>query len=74
MGDDLPDYEVMRRVAIPACPHDAANEIIHISQYISPLKGGEGCVRDVIEKVLKLHGKWPHQEEFSPASDSSSNS
>ncbi len=58
MGDDIPDYEVMRRVGLPACPQDAAIEIMNISQYKSPIKGGGGCVRDVIEKVLKLHGKW----------------
>jgi 3-deoxy-D-manno-octulosonate 8-phosphate phosphatase (KDO 8-P phosphatase) len=58
MGDDIPDYEVMRRVGIPACPSDAAPEIKHLSRYISPKKGGEGCVRDVIEKVLKLNNKW----------------
>lgn len=58
MGDDIPDYEVMRRVGLPACPADAAIEIVQISQYQSPIKGGKGCVRDVIEKVLKLHGKW----------------
>jgi 3-deoxy-D-manno-octulosonate 8-phosphate phosphatase (KDO 8-P phosphatase) len=58
MGDDIPDYEVMRRVGIPACPSDAAPEIKHLSRYISPKNGGEGCVRDVIEKVLKLNKKW----------------
>ncbi|RMG88515.1 MAG: hypothetical protein D6714_00580, partial [Bacteroidetes bacterium] len=58
MGDDLPDYEVMRRVGLPACPADAAPEIKAISQYISPRVGGDGCVRDVIEKVLKLNRKW----------------
>ena len=58
MGDDLPDYEVMCKVGLPVCPHDAAPEIKEIARYISPLGGGEGCVRDVIEKVLKLHGKW----------------
>ena len=58
MGDDIPDYAAMRLVGLPCCPQDAANEIIEICQYISPKKGGEGCVRDVIEKVMKLHGKW----------------
>ena len=58
MGDDIPDYEVMRRVALPCCPSDAAPEIKHISKYISNLKGGYGCARDVIEKVLKLNKKW----------------
>ena len=58
MGDDIPDYEIMKEVAIATCPSDAANEIKEISHYISDKKGGEGCVRDVIEQVLKIHGKW----------------
>lgn len=58
MGDDIPDYETMRLVGLPCCPQDATNEIMEICQYISPKNGGDGCVRDVIEKVLKLHGKW----------------
>ena len=51
-------YEVMQKVGLPVCPADAAPEIKAISQYISPMKGGAGCVRDVIEKVLKLKGLW----------------
>ena len=58
MGDDIPDYEVMQQVALPCCPADAAPEIKHISKYISTLKGGYGCARDVIEKVLKLNKQW----------------
>ena len=58
MGDDIPDYNVMRRVGLPCAPFDAAQEILGISKYISPLNGGEGCVRDVVEKVLKLRGQW----------------
>lgn len=58
MGDDLPDYEVMKRVGVPCCPENAAWEIREISSYISPLKGGEGCVRDVIEKVLRSQQNW----------------
>lgn len=61
MGDDIPDYEVMRRVGLACCPFDAVPEIMSISKYISPLKGGEGCVRDVIEKVLKLKKSWFHR-------------
>lgn len=61
MGDDIPDYEVMRLVGLPTCPSDAATEIQAISQYISPFKGGHHCVRDVVEKVLKLNGHWPWQ-------------
>lgn len=58
MGDDLPDYDIMRHVGLPTCPHDTAPELLPVVKYVSPKKGGEGCVRDVIEKVLKLQGKW----------------
>ncbi len=58
MGDDMPDYEVMQMVGLPTCPQDAVSDIINISTYVSPIKGGEGCVRDVIEKVMKLHDLW----------------
>jgi 3-deoxy-D-manno-octulosonate 8-phosphate phosphatase (KDO 8-P phosphatase) len=59
MGDDLPDYKVMKQVGIPTCPTDAAPEIKELSVYISPFKGGEGCVRDVIEQVMRLKKQWP---------------
>ncbi len=58
MGDDIPDYDPMTKVGMPVCPSDATIEIQRVSRYISPRKGGDGCVRDVIEKVLKLQGKW----------------
>jgi 3-deoxy-D-manno-octulosonate 8-phosphate phosphatase (KDO 8-P phosphatase) len=59
MGDDIPDYYVMQQVGVPTCPNDAVHEIRELSIYVSPFNGGEGCVRDVIEQTLKLHGKWP---------------
>ena len=58
MGDDIPDLSPMQLVGLPCCPADAVNEIKNISTYISPLNGGYGCGRDVIEKVLKLNGHW----------------
>lgn len=58
MGDDIPDYEVMRECGLPCCPADAAEEIKSIARYISPRCGGHGCVRDVIEQVLRAQGKW----------------
>lgn len=58
MGDDLPDYNVMNMVGLPCCPQDAVPEIKQISKYVSHKKGGKGCVRDVIEQVLKVQGKW----------------
>ena len=60
MGDDMPDLEVMQQCGLPCAPADACAEIQAISRYISPVRGGEGCVRDVIEKVLKLNGHWQH--------------
>ncbi|WP_442588510.1 KdsC family phosphatase [Pedobacter sp. AW31-3R] len=58
MGDDIPDLKVMQLVGIPTCPADASNDIKAISTYISPFNGGKTAVRDVIEKVMKLQGKW----------------
>lgn len=58
MGDDLPDYHAVKKAGIGACPKDAAEEVKTIADYISPVEGGKGCVRDVIEQVLKSQGKW----------------
>lgn len=58
MGDDIPDYLIMKEVGVAVCPADAVEEIKKISRYISPLKGGDGCARDVIEQVMKVQGKW----------------
>lgn len=58
MGDDIPDYGVMKLVGLPVCPADACPEIKEVSKYISPVQGGMGCVRDVLEKVLRLNGDW----------------
>ncbi|CAC9977052.1 MULTISPECIES: KdsC family phosphatase [Flavobacterium] len=58
MGDDIPDYHVMKLVSLPACPQDAVPEIKNICRYISHVKGGKGAARDVIEQVMKVQGKW----------------
>ena len=58
MGDDLPDLEPMNLVGLKTCPHDASPEVRNICEYVSPHKGGKGCVRDIIEQVLKVQGKW----------------
>lgn len=58
MGDDIPDLYPMKMVGMPCCPQDAAAEIKEISRYVSHRKGGKGCVRDVIEQVMKVQGKW----------------
>jgi 3-deoxy-D-manno-octulosonate 8-phosphate phosphatase (KDO 8-P phosphatase) len=58
MADDLPDLEVMKICGVSSCPADAVIEVRDIADYISPINGGFGCVRDVIEKVLKVQSKW----------------
>ena len=58
MGDDIPDFHVMKLVGLPTCPQDASPEIKAISKYISHKNGGKGAVREVIEQVMKVHGKW----------------
>ena len=58
MGDDIPDYHVMKLVGLPTCPQDATPEIKSISTYISHINGGKGAARDVIEQVMKVQGKW----------------
>jgi 3-deoxy-D-manno-octulosonate 8-phosphate phosphatase (KDO 8-P phosphatase) len=58
MGDDIPDYPAMIMVGVPTCPADAAVEVKEVAKYISHFEGGKGCVRDVIEQVLRAQGKW----------------
>ncbi len=64
MGDDIPDYEVMQKVGFATCPADAAEEIKAVSKYISHQKGGEGCVREIIEQVLKVQGEWMNNDAY----------
>ena len=64
MGDDIPDYNIMKEVGVPACPADASEEIKAISKYISHRKGGEGCARDVIEQVMKIQDKWMNDDAY----------
>lgn len=64
MGDDIIDYLVMREIGMPTCPSDAAHEIKEISKYISDRKGGEGCVRDVVEQVMRAQGKWMNNDAY----------
>ena len=58
MGDDIPDLPVLQKVGLPVCPADAAQEIKEAVQYISPVAGGDGCVRDIIEQTMKAQGSW----------------
>lgn len=67
MGDDLPDIPPMQLVALPTCPQNAVPEVKTISKYVSHKNGGDGCVRDVIEQVLKVRGDW--YDNFSSKND-----
>ncbi|NER11469.1 3-deoxy-D-manno-octulosonate 8-phosphate phosphatase (KDO 8-P phosphatase) [Muriicola jejuensis] len=67
MGDDIPDIPAMQKAGLPCAPQNATPEVKAISKYISHKKGGEGCVRDVIEQVLKVRGDW--FQNFSAAND-----
>ena len=64
MGDDIPDYQIMEKVGFPCCPADAASEIKEISLYISDKNGGDGCVRDIVEQVLRAKGDWMCEDSF----------
>ena len=63
MGDDLPDMPLMKKVGLSCCPADAVSEVKSLAKYISPINGGWGCVRDVIEKVLKVNGHWKYETD-----------
>lgn len=67
MGDDIPDLELMKMVGLAVCPADAVEEIKAVSHYISPKNGGDSCVRDIVEKVLRIQNLW--SSEDSTASD-----
>ena len=58
MGDDIPDLKCLREAGLPCCPYDACAEVRATASYISRFTGGYGCVRDVLEQVLKAHGDW----------------
>lgn len=58
MGDDMPDHAVMKKTGLAVAPNDAVEEIKLIAHYISPVKGGQGCVREVLEQLLKIKGLW----------------
>ena len=63
VGDDVPDYECMSYVGLSIAPTDAATDILHISHYISPVKGGEGVARDLLEQIMRNNGHWLSSEK-----------
>lgn len=63
VGDDLPDRDAMRVVGMPVCPNDAVPEIVEVSRYVSQFDGGKGCVRDVVEQVLRANNDWASDKD-----------
>lgn len=64
MGDDIPDLQLLKLVGVSACPQDASSDIKMMVDYQSPRDGGKGCVRDVIEQVIRLNGQWLNEKAF----------
>ncbi len=66
MGDDIPDMDLLNLAKVSVCPNDAAIDVRNIVDYVSPLKGGDGCVRDIVEQTLRVQGKWllPEAKEW----------
>ena len=58
IGDDINDLRPMKLCGWIGCPADAAVEVKEIADYVSPIAGGHGAVRDCIEKILKDEGLW----------------
>jgi 3-deoxy-D-manno-octulosonate 8-phosphate phosphatase (KDO 8-P phosphatase) len=65
IGDDMPDYPVLKLAGLPCCPADAAADILEICQYISPIKGGKGVARNLLEKTMKIQGTWWNEDTHS---------
>jgi len=60
VGDDIPDIPVLQICGLAVCPSDAVEEVKSVCEYISPYPGGKGCVRDIIEQILKIQGNWSY--------------
>lgn len=65
MGDDIPDIEILKKVGMSACPANAAPDVIEVCEYVSPVNGGKGCVRDVLEKAMRVQDLWNPAEQGS---------
>ena len=58
MGDDVPDVPVMEKVGVSTCPQDALPDVKRVVDYVSHKKGGDGCVREIVEQVMRVQDKW----------------
>jgi len=59
IADDLPDLAVLKQVGLAVAPANAVPEVKKIAHYVTAKKGGDGAVREIIELILKAHGRWP---------------
>ncbi len=64
MGDDIPDLPAMKEVGLSVCPNDAATDILNIAHYVSPINGGKGCVREILEQAMRLKGIWSSENGY----------
>ena len=64
MGDDMPDLPAMKAVGLSVCPNDATTDIINIADYVSPVNGGKGCVREILEQAMRLKGIWSSENGY----------
>ena len=66
MGDDVPDMPVMEKVGVATCPQDAVPDVKRIADYVSHKNGGDGCVREIVEQVMRVQNKWMFSENTNP--------
>lgn len=64
MGDDMPDLPAMKAVGLSVCPNDATTDILNIADYVSPVNGGKGCVREILEQAMRLKGIWSSENGY----------
>ncbi|TWU16764.1 KdsC family phosphatase [Allorhodopirellula heiligendammensis] len=58
IGDDLPDMKVMQRVGLAAAPDDAVTDVREAAHWTLRARGGEGAVRELIERLLRGGDRW----------------
>ena len=58
MGDDVVDLPLLRRVGLAIAPPNAVPEVLEHAHIVTSKSGGNGAVREVIELLLKIQGRW----------------
>ncbi|MBM4105818.1 MAG: hypothetical protein FJ257_05935 [Phycisphaerae bacterium] len=65
IGDDLPDLDLLRMVALPVAVADAVSEVREAAAWVTERPGGHGAVREVIEAILRRQGRWSDRHDAS---------